>query len=105
MKTFGIRSHNKMPQSVDEPCAALDLLYWAVYACLRSHAKDIDSSVELEMGMYLSDNKLTMIVPHSCADVALKAAMECYILKQLKFKWAVGMDDEKFEKVLMEAAE
>lgn len=100
MRTFGHRGNCDIPRSVDEPMAPLNLLYWAIYACLKSHAKDIDPSVELEMAMYLANNELTMIVPKKCADAANKAAKDCYILRNLKFTWGVETNDEKFQKLI-----
>jgi len=104
MRLFGLaNSKNKIPQSVDEPMAPIDLLYWSIYACLKSHAKDINADVTLELGMYLADNKLTIIVPKQCADVALQAAKECYILRNLKFDWVVLINDDRFVKLKEEA--
>jgi len=98
MRLFGGNNTFKIPQQIDEPMAPLDLLYWAIFACLKSHAKDIDPTIELEAGMFIADNKLTIVVPHSCADVALKAAMGCYILKLFKgnLTWAVEINDNKY---------
>lgn len=102
MRTFGPRGRTKIPQSVDERMAPIDLLYWAIFACLKSHARDIDPEALLEMGMYIADNKLTIIVPKSCADAALKAAMECYILRMFKgnMDWELVIDDAKFQKLV-----
>lgn len=96
MRLFGGNSAFKIPQSVDEPMAPLNLLYWAVYACLKSHVKDIDPAAEFECGMFVGDNVLEIYVPKRLGDAAIKAAMECYILKHLDWKYSVRIDDRRY---------
>jgi hypothetical protein len=96
VRIFGGSSKFRIPQSADEPMAALDLLYWSIFACLKSHVKDLDPSVGLEMGMFIANSKLEIYVPASCKDVIIPACKECYILKHLKLGWAVTVDDKRF---------
>lgn len=106
MRTFGKHGNCKIPQSVDEQMAPLDLLYWAIYACLKSHAKDIDPEAELECGMYIGDNMLEIYVPVHCSEVMIKACKECYILRLLSgetrsdFTYRVNTDDKRFQALI-----
>jgi len=97
MRFFGGSSQFKIPTSVDQPRAPLDLLYCAIFACLKSHVKDIDPSAELELGMYIGNERLEILAPMRCGEVAIKAAKECYILKHLNWKFQVLIDDKKFD--------
>ena len=97
MRMFGGSSQFKIPASVDQPMAPLDLLYWSIFACIKSHVKDIDPTVELEMGMCVGNNILEIFVPTHCGEATIKAAKECYVLKHLDWKFRVNIGDKEFD--------
>jgi hypothetical protein len=98
MRIFGGDSSFQIPSSADQsPRTPLDLLLWSVFACLKSHVAEIDPSAVLEIGMSVTNNRLIMVFPHSCADVMEKALPECYILKLLKIDYEIDINDKRFQ--------
>jgi len=99
MRFFGGDSDFRIPESVDRPTAPLDLLYWSIFACLKSHARDTDPDTELEMGMYIGNEILEIFVPVRCAEAVVKASKECYILRHVTWKFRVNIGDAEFNRL------
>lgn len=97
MMVFSKDRIDQIPQSIDEPKAALKYLYCSIFACLKGHVGEIDNNVKLEAAIRLVNNELLIIVPSSCKSVITKACRECYILDHLNWHWIVEVSDEKFD--------